>query len=44
MCAEMRTRENTNKKHLEKLSYYKTQGSIFEANNIENQITKSLKL
>ena len=32
-----------NKNHLDKLSYYRTKGSIFQAHDIENQITKSLK-
>ena len=35
--------KNTNKKHLDKLSYYKKRGSIFQVNDIENQIQKSLK-
>ena len=35
--------KNTNKKHLNKLSYYKKRGSIFQVNDIENQIQKSLK-
>ena len=32
-----------NKNHLNKLSYYKTKGSIFQVHDIESQISKSLK-
>ena len=36
--------KETNKKHLNKLSYYKKKGSIFQVHDIENQIQKSLKI
>jgi ribonuclease G len=35
--------KQTNKKHLDKLSHYKKKGSIFQVNDIETQIQKSLK-